>query len=325
MREIQAVIRQQAGSIECNFEQVEQAIQERLDEYRDAVFTEESRTVARKEIAGLRAEQKKLKDRLRDAKKIYMEPWDAFEERAKSLIALYNEPVALIDGQVKAFEEKRIAERKQLIRHIYQETAAGLQEYIPLEKIYNPRWENATTREKAIREEMEKIAAGTGQALETIQEMHSEASEEALRIYKKNLSLPDAVSCINRYEIQKQEILKREWERKRLEEEERIRREERERLELEKRAREEKETALRRAEEEKAAELRLAEKKKAEEMARVREEAAQEVVDSLIPEFSGETRMYEYRMDLTADAREKLELYLDSVGITYEVEEITGW
>ena len=322
---IQAVIRQQAGSIECNFEQVEQAIQERLNEYEGAIFSEESRTVAKKEVASLRAEQKNLKENLRDAKRAYMAPWEAFEGRAKGLISLYDRPIGLIDSQIKAFEEKRIAEKRQLIERVYQETVSDMQEYIPLEKIYNARWENATTREKTVREEMEKIAAGTRQALETIRGMHSEATEEALRIYKKNLSLSDAVSYINRYEIQKQEILERERERKRREEEERIRREERERLALEKRAQEEKEAALRRAEEEKAEALRLAEEEKAGEIARAREEAAQEVVDSLIPEFSGETRTYEYRMDLTADAKEKLDLYLDSVGITYEAEEITGW
>ena len=56
-----------------------------------------------------------------------------------------------------------------------------------------------------------------------------------------------------------------------------------------------------------------------------RAEAAQEVVDSLIPELEGKTSTYEYQMRLTEDAKEKLEMYLDSVGIEYEVEEITGW
>ena len=49
------------------------------------------------------------------------------------------------------------------------------------------------------------------------------------------------------------------------------------------------------------------------------------MVDNLIPELEGQTSAYEYQMQLTKDAKEKLEMYLDSVGIEYEVEEITGW
>ena len=336
MENIQAVITQRAGSIECNFDEVKQAINARLAEYEGAVFTEESKTVAKKEVASLRAEKKNLMDNLREAKRTYMAPWDAFELRAKELIDLYDQPIGLIDGQMKAFEEKRVAQKKDLIRQIYRELAGDVADIIPLEKIYSSKWENAGTREKAIREEIGNAAAAARQALETIHGMHSEAEEEAIRVYKSTLNLSDAVAHINSYERQKQEILAREAERKHREELERIRREERERMEAERRAREEKEAALRQAEEEKAAALRRAEEEKEAalrqaEMERMsaaeqaREEAAQEVVDSLSPELDGDTMTYEYRMELTEDAKAKLEMYLDSVGIDYEVEELTAW
>ena len=336
MENIQAVITQQAATIECNFQEVEQAINARLAEYEGAVFTEDSKVMAKKEVASLRAEKKNLMDNLREAKRTYMAPWDAFEPRAKALISLYDKPIELIDGQVKAFEEKRIAEKRELIRQVYGELAGDVADIIPLKKIYSPKWENAGTREKAIREEIGNAAVNARQALETIHGMHSEAEEEALRIYRDTLNLSDAVAHINSYERQKQEILAREAERRHQEELERIRREERERMEAERRAREEKEAALRQAEEEKAAALRRAEEEKEaalrqaemERMAAVeqaREEAAQEVVDSLSPELDGDTMTYEYRMELTEDAKAKLEMYLDSVGIDYEVEELTAW
>lgn len=336
MENIQAVITQQAATIECNFQEVEQAINARLAEYEGAVFTEDSRVMAKKEVASLRAEKKNLMDNLREAKRTYMAPWDAFEPRAKALISLYDKPIELIDGQVKAFEEKRIAGKRELIRQVYEELAGDVADIIPLKKIYSPKWENAGTREKAIREEIGNAAVNARQALETIHGMHSEAEEEALRIYRDTLNLSDAVAHINSYERQKQEILAREAERRHQEELERIRREERERVEAERRAKEEREAALRRAEEEKAAALRKAEEEKAaalrqaemEKAAAVeqaREEAAQEVVDSLSPELDGDTVTYEYRMELTEDAKAKLEMYLDSVGIDYEVEELTAW
>lgn len=322
MENIQAIIKPQAGKIECNFEMVEKNIQERLKEYEGAVFTEDSKTYAKKEVASLRTEQQNIKDNLRDAKKVYMEPWNAFEARAKDVIALFDKPIDLINGQVKDFEAKRISEKKQVIERIYLETAAELKEYIPLEKIYNPKWENATTREKAIREEMQSLAASTRQALETIRGMPSEAEEDALRTYKSSLSLADAISYINNYELQKQEILARERERQRQAEAERIRQEERERIAKEQCAQAEKEAAVRKAEE---TALRQAEEEREAAVEEARAEAAQEVIDSLIPELEGKTSTYEYHVQLTEDAKDKLEMYLDSVGIEYEVEEITGW
>lgn len=315
MGEIQAVIRQQAGIIECNFEQVREGIRERLEEYRGAIVTEEGRVIAKKELASLRAEQKRFQDNLKDAKKEYMRPWDCFEEKAKPLIALYDEPIGLISGQIQELERRRAEEKKRLAEAVYEELVPEkLRGYLPLGRIYNPRWENATMKEKEIRAEMQGLVENTRKGILAIQDTGSPAVEKALGMYRESLDLTGALNYINAYERQRQEIMKQEQEKRHLEEEERIRCEERERLVLERQAQEEKEAALRRAEEEKA-----------EEVARAREEAAQEVVDSLVPEFSGKTRMYEYRMDLTADAKEKLELYLDSVGIPYEAEEIMGW
>lgn len=77
------------------------------------MFTEDSKTYAKKEVASLRAEKKSLQENMREAKKQYMVPWNDFEAQAKRLIELYDEPINFINGQVQAFEEKRIAEKKK--------------------------------------------------------------------------------------------------------------------------------------------------------------------------------------------------------------------
>lgn len=309
MDEVRTVITQESAKISCNFEQVEKAIQETLSEYKGAVFTESSKTYAKKHVASLRAQKKALQDNLREEKKKYMLPWDEFEAQAKRLIAMYDEPINLINGQVQAFEEKRIAEKKQLIEHIYSELVSDeLSSYIPMSQIYNPRWENATVKEKEIRKEIAEITLKTKKDIETISHMESDAVSKALSIYQTCLDLTEAISYINNYERQKQEILVKEQERKRQEEEERIRREERERMLAEQKAKEEQEAALRQAEIEKNAAVEQA-----------KEEAAQEVIDSLIPDADGETALYEYRISLSDDAKMKLEMYMDSVGIEWEM------
>ena len=319
MEEVRAVIVQQEGTVSCNFEEVEGYIKERLKEYDGAIFTEESKGYAKKELAKLRAEKKELNDNLRDAKKKYMAPWDAFEPKAKELINLFDEPITLIDGQVKAFEEDRIAQKKALIEAIYTELVGDLADIIPLERIYNPKWENATMKEKAIREEVLAQATAARIALDTIHGMPSDAETKALDVFKQTLSLPEAISCINAYEAQKAEILRKEQERKREEELERIRREEREKLEAERKVLEEREAQRRAAEEALEAQRRQLEAEKQAAVEQARETGAQEVIESLTPDTEEDTQLYEYRVALSKKGKEAFEMYLDSVGIDWEM------
>lgn len=298
MDSIQTVITVENAKISCNFEQAEKAIREVLSEYKGAVFTEDSRAYARKIVAGLRAQKKELQDILREKKKGYMEPWEEFESRAKRLIAMYDEPIDLINGQVKAFEEKRIREKKELIGRIYAEMVPDvLSPYIPLDRIYNARWENATVKEKEIRREIGGITEKTQGDIDTINSMESDSVPGALSVYRKGLDLTRALSHINAYERQKQEILSRKQEQERRTEEERIRREERERLSARQKAEAEKDAAVEQA----------------------REEAARAAIGRFIPDTGGEKRIYEYRMLLSEDGRETLEIYMNSVGIEWEM------
>lgn len=302
MNDVQAVITLEEAKVSCNFAEVEHAIQERLAEYKGAVFREESKVYAKKHVSSLRAQKKDLQDKLRDEKKRYMEPWEDFEKQAKKLIAMYDEPIDYINGQVQAFEEKRIEEKRQLIKQIYGEVVpVELAGYIPLERIYNKKWENATAKEKNIRDEILEIARKTQSDIDMITSMDSESIEEALSKYNASLDLAAAISYINYYEHHKQKIIAREQERLQQKEEERIRQEERQKM-----------MAKQQAE---------AEKKAAVEQAK--EEAAQAVIDSLIPDEdeNNGTDLYEYRILLSADAKKKLEMYMVSVGIEWEMIE----
>lgn len=55
MSNITAVITQESAKISCNFDQVEQAIRGTLAEFEGAIFTEDSKVYAKKQVASLRA------------------------------------------------------------------------------------------------------------------------------------------------------------------------------------------------------------------------------------------------------------------------------
>lgn len=323
-------VTQNTGSITCDFEGAKAYLKEQLSIYGGMVFTEDTKKSAKETVAELRKQKKAFSDRVKEVKKEYMFPFDQFSAQAEELYLLYDEPISLINGQIEAFEQKRIEEKKGLIQETYAELMVGMEDVLPLDRIYNPKWENATTAQKAIRAEMMERKEAAKQAIATIKGMGSDVEDMALKMYQETYDIQKCILFITNHEKQKQEILAREQERIRREEEERIRREEREKLEAERRAEEElrcvreqaeaeKQEVIAAAEEQKEAAINaaLAEIDATVEQAKV--EAAQEVIDSFIPESDGEENLYEYRISLTADAKTKLEMYMDSVGIEWEM------
>ena len=219
MNELSLNIKQNPGVIELNFDEIEKALDEKLAEYKGAVFTEESKTYARKEVASLRKFKEKFETVRKNVKREWMKPYDDFEKRMKQLTAKIDEPINLINSQVEAFERKRKEERRSRIREIYQELIGDMGAYRELGRIYGLKWENATTTEKTIRESISSSVESARMAVNTISGMQSEAVEKALDIFRESMDMAKAVSYINNYEQQRAEIMKREEERRRLDEE----------------------------------------------------------------------------------------------------------
>ena len=303
-----------AGQVVCDFDSAKQYLQERLEQYQNVVFTEDSKKEAKGAVADLRKEKKSFSDRVKDAKAEYMKPFESFVEQANKLIEMYDTPINYINGQIADFERKRVAEKKEQIRQLYVECIDDMQDKLPLMKIYNPKWENSTTNPTQIRREMMEYKERVKSGLDAIKQMHSDVEDKAVAMFLESYDLTKTILYINQYEQQQKEILAREQERIRREEEERIRREERAKMEAQRREEEERQ----RAESERQAALERAEREKQQAVEQAKAETAQDVFDSLTPDLEGESSLCEYRMSLTADAKEKLEMYLDSVGIDWE-------
>ena len=203
---------QNAGTINFNFEEIRDKLAAEMAHYKGMLFTEDTKKEAKETIADLRKLKKDVNGKRIEIKKSYMLPYDEFEAKVKELDALIDEPIAFINGQIEDFERKRIEERKQLISQIYDENISDMQEFLPLQRIYDRKWENATTSKKAIKDAIADRVESAKKDIDTIRSMSSDDVPTALELYKTTLSLADAIAHINRYEQQKSEILKREEE-----------------------------------------------------------------------------------------------------------------
>lgn len=215
MQEINFVVEQQQGTINTNFDEIKARLSEGLEEYKNMVFTEESKKDAKETLASLRKLKTAVDGERKRIKKEYMAPCDAFESQVKELTKLIDEPITFIDGQVKAFEQKRLEEKRELIKAIYEgimDCHKEVAEYVPLDRIYDSKWENATTSQKAITEAIIARVQAVEKDLTTILGMESKFEDKGLESYKATLELSDAIETMNRYQKQEEEILRRQEE-----------------------------------------------------------------------------------------------------------------
>ena len=182
MNQLELRVQQHPGTIELNFEELNAALDAKLAEYEGAIFTEDSKDIAKVEIASLRKLKKDIEDARKSAKKEWNKPFDLFEANMKQLAA---KPIGAIDEQLKAYEEKRRKEKREKIQALYGEIIEDMEEYLPLGHMYSQKWENATTTMKSIREEMESEVKSTQAAVAMVSGMQSEAVPKALEIYRE--------------------------------------------------------------------------------------------------------------------------------------------
>ncbi len=193
-------VKKNIGTIEDNLDVVEASIRQKLVEYTQVVITKDSIQDGKELLADIRKEKKSLDDERKAIKKAWMKPYEAFEARAKKIIDLYDEPVRLIHSQLEAYEEDRKAAKRNDIKKIYEfvvKENAELADWLPLEKIYDTKWENATCKDKTIREAIEMAFSQIKISISTIQSMQSAWEEDALHVLKDTGSLPLAIEKIN--------------------------------------------------------------------------------------------------------------------------------
>lgn len=214
MLEVQIV--RNNGTIDFNFEDIKDALASELELYKNLVFTEDTKADAKKTVAELRKLKKQISDKRIEVKKLYMQPYTDFEAKVKELDKLINEPITFISEQIDAFEQKRIEEKRELINDIYLELVSGREDiagYAELNRVYDSKWENASTSKKTIQESITNYLDGVANDVAAIKSMESEYEAKALMKYKETGVLSDALLTIRQWEKQKEEILKAEEEK----------------------------------------------------------------------------------------------------------------
>lgn len=214
MNEVNVLVEQTKGSIHFNYQEIKAFVQNVREKYSGIVVTEETTRETKKDVANLRKLYKFMDERRKDVKGEYMEAFNQFDRQVKECMEDIIVPIRELDEQIKEFERQKKENKKKAIVAIFPEIAGDMAEYIVLDKIYNPKWENTSVSLSSIKAEISNFVASIKMSVETIKSMNSECVEEALAKFKIDLSLSNAIAFINQYEARRAEILQREKERK---------------------------------------------------------------------------------------------------------------
>lgn len=191
-------------AIKFNYEELKGGLQESLKKYQNLVYTSQNIKEAKDDRATLNALKKSLNDEKIKIKKEFEVPYKDFEDKIKELIELVDKPASEIDKQVKIFEEAEKVKKRESIENIYAENVGSYADLIPLQQIYDSRWENKTYKETDIKKEIQDIVKKADSDIKVIAELKSEFEFQIKDTYFRTLDLGQALVEKQRLEKQKE-------------------------------------------------------------------------------------------------------------------------
>lgn len=176
--------------IDFNYEELKAELTSKVSFYETLVYTDDQIKDAKADKANLNKLKRALNDERIRREKEYMQPFNVFKAQINEIIGIIDKPIAVIDEQVKAFDEKRKAEKQKAIEELFSQI--GFQNFVTLEKIWDPKWLNASTSMKSIETQMKTRMYEIGNDVLRISQF-AEFSFEAMEAYKEKLLMDDAL------------------------------------------------------------------------------------------------------------------------------------
>lgn len=177
-------------SIEWNHEEIKQEVRGKMEFYKNLVYTDDQMKDAKKEVATLRKFVQAFDSERKRMKKKCMEPYEAFEEKVKEIMALVQEPILLIDSQIKEYENEKKRKKMEQIKELF--SVIGFQPFVGFDHVFDSKWLNASVTMKKIEEQLNEEKLRIGNDVAAINAL-PEFSFEALEEYKRTLDIGKAI------------------------------------------------------------------------------------------------------------------------------------
>lgn len=190
--------------ISFNYEELKAELTEKVAFYETLVYTDDQVKDAKADRATLNKLKKTLNDERIRREKEYMQPFNEFKAQVNEIIGIIDKPIAVIDKQVKEFEDQKKAKKQKDIEELF--AGMGFQSFVTLEKIWDPKWLNASTSMKSIEEQMRSRMYEIGDDVLTLHNL-PEFGFEATEVYKQTLDINKAIKEAQRMAVRFEVLL----------------------------------------------------------------------------------------------------------------------
>ena len=187
--------------ISFNFEELKCELQEKVSHYETLVYTDEQIQEAKKDKANLNKLKKALNDERIRREKEYMIPFNDFKAKVNEIISIIDKPIAVIDSQVKSYEEQKKQDKMDAIVEFFN--SCEVPEWLHFSQIMQDKWLNASVSMKSVQNEILDRLEQVANDLATLSNL-PEFGFEATEVYKTSLDMNKAISEAQRMsQIQK--------------------------------------------------------------------------------------------------------------------------
>ena len=178
--------------ISFNFEELKAELTEKVHLYETLVYSDEQIKEAKEDRANLNKLKKALNDERIRREKEYMIPFNSFKAKIAELVGIIDKASSTVDLQVKAYEDKQKAEKKEKIEEIFDDMELISFGWLKLEQIFDEKWLNASVSLKSVKDEILGRIAKINRDIDTLSNL-PEFGFEALEAYKTTLDINKAI------------------------------------------------------------------------------------------------------------------------------------
>lgn len=177
----------------ANYEPLKAWALEQVSAYKGLIVEEDGIASAKTDCAKLRKIAKSASDFRISIKKEHEAKISKTMEQLKEITDIFNGAAAEIDAQVKEFDEKRKEEKRADIGKIYTDNIQDMEQFLPLQKIWNEKWMNKGYGLDAITKEIKTLVESTQDSIKTIQALGTKYESQMISAYLVSFQMNDAL------------------------------------------------------------------------------------------------------------------------------------
>lgn len=176
-----------------NYEPLKAMALEQVSAYKSLIVEEDGIASAKTDCAKLRKAAKNASDLRISIKKEHEAKISKTLEQLKELTDIFNDAASSIDNQVKEFDEKRKEEKRSAIGKIYTDNIQDMEQFLPLQKIWNEKWMNKGYGLDAITKEIKAQVAAVEDGIKTIQLLGTKYESQMISAFLEAYNMNDAL------------------------------------------------------------------------------------------------------------------------------------